>query len=126
MPGLTHIAKALNITKASQLLGYFEEIQEVIGEDKFMQFMTALKEQSDLEIDVGLTGKKLKAKGLTQDQSQKSFIFRQEAPKQEQYADDDVVPDSPMGYWGTPSSSDNESEDTEEVDVEVEVDDNIE
>ncbi len=107
VPGLTQIAKALNVTTVSQLLGYFKDIQKRLTESQFTQFMTALTTQSDLEVDVSLPGKKLKAKGLTQDQSQKSFSFKVQAPDEEQYFDG-PVPGSPRGYWG----SDDESSDT--------------
>lgn len=90
------------------MLEYCGDIQKKLRGDQFVQFMTALTEQSDLVVDVNLPGKQLKAMGLTQDQSQKSFSFKVQAPDEEQYLDG-PVPDSPRGYWG----SDAESSDAE-------------
>jgi hypothetical protein len=75
IPGLTWVAKALHVTRVSELLDFFDATK-TLTEDQFQQFMTALTKQDDLEIDwANETLGTLKQRQMTQAQSKRSGYF---------------------------------------------------
>ena len=102
LAGLTSVAQQLHVSDVTSLLSQFRTAQSMTG-DGFGQFMTALKEQSNLTVDTSLSGKKMGEKGLTQNQSQKSFNFGHYAPTPVDLPGE--APGSPVGTYGTPPSS---------------------
>src|SRR5215469_1750671 len=104
MTGLTKVAKALGIETVSVLLKLFKDA-ESLTEDQFMQFMTALKTQTVLTVDVTIGGKGLTARDLTQNQSARSFGFPREQEDLRGAPFLAEPPSSPFGGYGSPPSS---------------------
>jgi hypothetical protein len=115
MAGLTKVAKALGIAKVSVLLDMFEATQVLTG-DQYKQFMTALTTQTDLTVDVTIGGERLRARGLTQDQSSKSFIFPRDEEELTGGEFPDEPPDSQYGDFGSPPSSPSITQEKMEID----------
>jgi hypothetical protein len=113
------VVKALNVPDVTRLAAEFKKAQS-LTDDGFEQFMTALKEQADVTVDVSAGGKAMNARGLTQDQSQKSFYFGQYAPTPKLLPGE--RPPEPVQTYGTPPNSpggiqDNDAEMEYEEDV---------
>jgi hypothetical protein len=116
--GMAKVAKALGIEKVSVLLKMFDSAKILHG-GRWIQFMTALEEQTDLTVDVTIGGKALSRKGLTQDQSSRSFRFLPKDEEQElvgaPFAPE--VPRSPVYSYGTPPSSPGGQVDKDAMDI---------
>lgn len=101
---LVEVANALGIATVTDLLTALDRVLDRT-DGTFSQFMTDLLGETDHVIDIA-GGSKFKKKGLTQDQSRRSFIM---SPQESLAGVDDYdnPPDSPPGEYGT----DDEAED---------------
>jgi hypothetical protein len=111
--GLTAIAAELKIVDVTQLWASFVQAYNILpGGDQFVQYLTALHEQTALTVTIPKKGGGLKAKGYTQDISGLSREFIEGRPQSPLGSPFREVPGSPPpGSYGTPTHSDDETED---------------
>lgn len=108
--GVVGVAQALNITTVKDLLNRFDTTKH-LTEDEHRQYLTSLNDaMAGTTPEVDLTGlptaTDLKARKLTQDRSQKSFIIS--GPNRTEDIGTftgNVLPDEQRGDWGTPPTS---------------------
>lgn len=104
--GLAAVAEALGVVDITDLWNMFVRTNDIQpGGTRFVQYLTSLREGTQLIVDVPAEGGGLAAQGLTQDISglHKDFMeATPDSPMGSQYED---PPSSPPGYWGTPPGS---------------------
>jgi hypothetical protein len=110
--GLSAIATELKIVDVTQLWASFVQAYDILpGGDQFVQYLTALHEQTALTVTIPKKGGGLKEKGYTQDISGLSREFIEGRPQSPLGSPFREVPDSPRGSYGTPTHTDEETED---------------
>jgi len=110
--GLTAIAAELKIVDVTQLWASFVQTYNIVpGGKQFVQYLTALHDQTDLTVTIPEEGGGLKKKGYTQDISGLSREFIEGRPQSPLGSPFREVPDSPRGSYGTPTHTDEETED---------------
>jgi hypothetical protein len=104
--GLAAVAAALGVVDITDLWNMFVRSNDIQpGGTQFVQYLTSLREGTQLVVDVPKEGGGLAGQGLTQDISglHKDFMAATpDSPLGSQYED---PPSSPPGYWGTPPGS---------------------
>lgn len=104
--GLAAVAEALNIVDITDLWNMFVRTNKIQPESKqFIQYLTSLREGTQLTIRVPKSGGGLKAQGLTQNISGLHRDFIETTPDSPLGSPFEEPPPSPPGYWGTPPTS---------------------
>jgi hypothetical protein len=104
--GLTAVAKELRIGDITELWNKFVKTNDLQpGGEKFVQYLTALRRETPLIIDVPLEGGGLASLGYTQDISGLHVDFMESSDDAPLGSPFPGPPGSPPGFWETPPGS---------------------
>ena len=104
--GLAAVATALRIVDITDLWNMFVRTNNIQpGSTQFVQYLTSLREGTQLTINIPREGGGLVAQGLTQGISGLHKDFMDSTPDSPLGSQFEDPPSSPPGYWGTPPGS---------------------
>ncbi|GAB1510366.1 hypothetical protein [Actinophytocola sp. KF-1] len=104
--GLAAVAQELGVGDITDLWNMFVHTNRIQpGGTQFVQYLTSLREGTNLIVNVPETGGGLAGQGLTQDISGLHKDFMEATPDSPMGSPFEDPPASPPGYWGTPPGS---------------------
>jgi hypothetical protein len=108
--GLSAVAEALNVTDITNLAKRLRKTVDLLPDQEFTQFLTALKEGTNLTIKVPTTGGGLKEKGYTQDITPRSPPFVDNDDRVWMGEETEIPTTPERGTYGTPQQSQEEDD----------------
>jgi hypothetical protein len=115
--GLAAVAQALGVVDITDLWTMFVRTNGIQpGGTRFVQYLTSLREGTQLIVNVPTEGGGLAARGLTQDISGLHKDFMEATPDSPMGSQFEDPPASPPGFWGTPPGSPSRQEAEEQQD----------